>query len=135
MMNPILRDLLAYDVNREILNDACYHYDERLKKLPKMKQFIHSMPNSLFAWITDGPLSDIYIELEDLDTKDSTKLINLFANNEKLVEHLKDAIRVYYKDYHEAKEKIKEELGLMPQINSEDYEKTLEEVFCKLDKF
>ena len=31
--------------------------------------------------------------------------------------------------------KIKDELGLMPQIDSEEYEKTLEEVFSKLDKF
>lgn len=49
--------------------------------------------------------------------------------------HIKDAIRVYYKDYHESKEKIKNELGLIPKINSEDYEKTLEDVFSKLDKF
>lgn len=134
MVNPTLKDLLELSAYREILDDACNHYIERLEKLPKMKQFTHSMPNSLFAWVTDGYPKDALNEL-NFDTKDNIKLINLVANNEELVEHLKDAIRVYYKDYHKTKEKIKEELGLIPRINAENYEKTLEEVFSKLDKF
>lgn len=76
-MNQILKDLIECSTYKEILNDACYHYNERLKKLPEMKQFIHSIPFSLSAWITDGQPQDMYIDLEDLDSKDMQKMFEI----------------------------------------------------------
>lgn len=131
MINPILRDFLEFAKYKEILDDACYHYTKRLKKLPTIEKFKDSIPNSLATWISNGSLHNELTELEDIDAQDSTTLINKIGNNEILIKHIKDAISVYYNDYNSSKEKLHEELGLIPYIRADDYEKNLKEVYEK----
>ncbi len=132
-MNPVLKNLLEFNI--EILEDAVTHYTFRLKGLPKLKKFKDSIPFSLDGWVSTGYALEDMESIDELQSKELGDLFNLFLNNEGLVNNLKDAVRVYHKDYHESKDKIREELGLMPRINDEKYEKNLEYVFSKLEEF